>query len=388
MHFVMTTAIKVPRNFESVRPLGKLRQKLDYNQERLEGVIRAWADGYARNPWLSEEAAEMQMVVRSVPVNALDRQALAEKLADANTRVKEALPAQMIYSGLDLKRILSSDALSDQFSPLWQLLQRPLLEIKEYLNEAYTKAFAPVIAAAIQAQGLALANILVVGCGNLHFSRMVLPAVEQLLFERGSYTLLNVTESDVEECITKLPGKTKQADVTRLAEIFPENRFNVVVGESMIHAVPRAELAEALKQIARVSTGPFIHLQDSMPPPNTYGEGLAPYQADVQKARSRENESEMLIAILALAKKAHDNLTHAVEKAAAKSHLASKVLPVEGSDLIDENRKLPAGLDYPEFRQKRHLISQLGFNTFPKDETPPSKKRITFQGRVMLVSKN
>lgn len=264
----------------------------------------------------------------------------------------------------------------------WERLYAQGVALKEAMNPAYIDAVASTFAAAILACGKDQVKLLVVGGGDGHFSRKVLPAVMNLVNAVNSSVGVEVLETDLTEAILRAPGKTAVVDVKELDRHFAAGSFDVVVGEAMLHQGGRKGIGKTMQQIAHVlsNTGTFVHVQDTVPDPTDWiaperlrelGVRGAPMM-QVGSDGARQN-------LMAMADEAHSGLANAMHSEAKSLKGAFMLMGAEGTGMTDINA-FPPNLVPAGYTALHYSHGGMGGEHDP--EVPSGKYRLTYRAMV------
>ena len=129
---------------------------------------------------------------------------------------------------------------------------------------AYLNGFAPIVAAAVHSLEKPKVRILTVGGGVGTFTTHLLPRVRELLKHFSNPPEIELLETDLYPVIEKVGGRSG-VDVHNLP--FAAGSFDVVVGESMLHAGEINRLHHRLGELKKVlgDKGLLVYLQDAVP---------------------------------------------------------------------------------------------------------------------------
>ena len=273
----------------------------------------------------------------------------------------------------------------------WESHFGVLDKLKKYYGEPYRKAIAPWVASAIDLAATSEPKILVVGGGNGHFTRELLPAVIQILKRIHGPTKLHVVETDVDPHIHNFVPDAIALDVLDLTQAFPKGSFHVIVGESMIHQLGN-KIPYALDQINQILIpgGAFIHVQDAAPDPRfwlsreTKKTGILEV---LNHAERRISKPEDITADLMhlrdhVTKETHERLNKVLTLSAKSVGLNIGTLSVTGSHDQNEHRNPhPLGI---EGNHHLYLFGTQHYQHEPK--LPQGIRRLEYAGALSIMS--
>lgn len=383
------------------RPITWARRLTHHDEEVLRLTIRNWADGYANSPYLEQEMREAEALVEPYNVAPLDQEALPQLIRNAgvlNEKVARTVAAMMTYSSLDLRRALRIVEIEDpeqnwinsQLHHIWEERYGRLTGIKMFFGPAYVQAVATLIAEAIDFHGKEVTRILVVGGGDGHFTRCVKPGVELFLRDKSNYTMLDVIESDLFPTISTAPAKVVRADVNHLTDIFPERRFDFVIGESMIQEA-KENIEQWLDQITAMlnEKGSFIHIQDNTPIHFGTNDLLQKCQlAGTLFTRSDDKKDAEQ------RQEAHLRLLSQLHGWADKRQLYFAETPAKSTQYVDldpERDKAyleASGFSLEQLHKWNDMRFLMGkFQGFTVDDVPPGQRRLSYSGAATMITK-
>lgn len=220
----------------------------------------------------------------------------------------------------------------------WQRLYSAGVATKELFNPAYLDAVAFCFAAAILAVEKDTVGLLVIGGGDGHFSRKVLPAVREIVEAHNPTLALRVLETDVSDVIRKAPGESRVVDAHKLHEHFAPATFDIVVGEAMMHQDGPAKLPVLLDEVARVLTpeGIFVHVQDTIPDPRDWvadPDLRELYAREVPLMETGKHGSQAQL--LQMAESAHKGLIVRLQQVVEQAKYRLMVIRAEGEAKVD-----------------------------------------------------
>lgn len=265
----------------------------------------------------------------------------------------------------------------------WNRLYSEQNKVRKIFKEPYAYAVAPFMAGVIDYYNRPL-RILVIGGGDGHFTRDLLPEIRNFLRIKKVSARIEVVESDLTEMVSKSPGVKVRADAHALP--FTDSSFDLVIGESMIHQPNGREgMGQRIKEIHRVlkEDGSFIHVQDSIPDPGSWA-GI-PLPAPIFKLNAMQS------AILqdSLFAEAHKNLILELRRLTRERHMSFGALGVSGSKLFPETKKLGEieGLNFDNMPANYFHLKNGVLEPRKDSSIPRNKKRLQYSGMISIASK-
>lgn len=293
-----------------------------------------------------------------------------------------------------LARLMTSGGLPplDQAFPVsetapqrWQRLFSDGIAIKEAFNLPYIQAVAPAFAAAVLAVGKEKVELLVIGGGDGHFSRMVLPEVLMLLSTRPKPIEVNVLETDLTDNIMRAPARAAVVDARELDRHYMAGSFDVVVGEAMLHQGGPNGVAKTIQQAAHVlsKSGVFVHVQDAIPDPRDWVSptrlsdlgiaGIPIMRADSDKHR---------VELVQVSREAHAALAQCIHRETKALGGAFMLGAVQGDKTVTE-LKLPPHLFTRRLNAVAYDNGTLGQSEDPT--LPDGRIKLTYRGTVSFI---
>jgi len=267
---------------------------------------------------------------------------------------------------------------------MWHHLYGGVVSARVAFGPAYRAAVAPLIAAAVDRLEKPAVHILVIGGGQAHFSRHLLPAVKESLRQVGNKVKIEVTESDAHPGSES--GKNQIADMFELKKTFGNRRFDMVVGESVIHSGGPQEMGAILSSIHEIlePNGLLLHVQDVTPPVIWLSRSERTRAAAVEKEKpTLESKKEMA----ELSKRAHASLVQAIEQEAAKLGMTTETI---GARSVRTVSKWP---DDDLFAALKGKVNRLDYDhgnthTSRVAGVPAGQYVTSYSGTVAVVSRN
>ena len=303
---------------------------------------------------------------------------------DPSPEVVELLLRLALSGGLPAENLPAAPRLQPPEAPLqrWERLYSEGVAIKEAMNPAYIDAVAATFAAAILATGKDQVKLLVIGGGDGHFSRKVLPAVLNIVTATNSAIEVDVLETDLTEAISRAPGKNAVVDVKELDAHFAPGSFDVVVGEAMLHQGGRKGIGKTMQQIAGVlsKTGTFVHVQDTVPDPTDWisAERLRELGVTGAPMMRPETQGESR-ALVDMAAEAHSGLANAIHREAKACKGAFMLMGAEGTGFTDVSA-FPLNFALPQYNSLHYSQGGMGGSHDP--EVPEGKLKLTYRAMV------
>ncbi len=266
----------------------------------------------------------------------------------------------------------------------WEAKYQHTEEHRILLGPAYRAAAAPLIAGTIDRLNREQVRMLVIGGGNRQFSQRTLPAIKEVLAEEGKKVQISVVESDLADETDS--GKERRADLFHLNRDLRGEKFDVVVGESVIHHAERTRMSDAIQSIKSVLSpgGAFIHVQDIAPGSREF---LSPESFRLILQRTSDgiyapvNQEEGH----KLAKEAHENMATAIKNSAAENGLDAEFVPLSAvrnvrlATIPEKYRKL--------FQEANRLNYHHGvMNPVREIAVPVGQVTLSYKGTMAILS--